>query len=213
MPRAVASFIVCSIALLVLYLLGLGLYTQFSGSCRNCRRYSQRMNELVDNVAARVDDVEKRTYQVVIPKRFQDAPPPPGIPAPEIGRRKRGSKAGGTARGARSDSRSSHPHRADAAVDVSIRICSVVLRRLADGELRPVSGLFHAELARSHAPQLPLSVQRIGAASGGQELAGSGGHGAGLCDREFHSRLDACRHQLLVSFFRSASHIGRWSDR
>ncbi|MGB6941301.1 MAG: AI-2E family transporter [Bryobacteraceae bacterium] len=92
MPRSVASFIVCSVALLLLYLLGLGLYTQFSGFVQELPTFSQRMNELVDNVAARVDDVEKRTYEVVIPKRFQEAPPPAGVPAPEPGRRRRGSK-------------------------------------------------------------------------------------------------------------------------
>jgi predicted PurR-regulated permease PerM len=92
MPRAVASFIVCTVALLVLYLLGLGLYTQFSGLVLELPTFSQRMNELVDNVATRVDDVEKRTYQVLIPKRFQEAPPPTGVPAPEAGRRRRGSK-------------------------------------------------------------------------------------------------------------------------
>jgi predicted PurR-regulated permease PerM len=91
MPRAVASFIVCSVALLVLYLLGLGLYTQFSGFVEELPTFSQRMNELVDNVAARVDDVEKRTYLVVIPKRFQVAPPP-GVPAPDSGRKRRGSR-------------------------------------------------------------------------------------------------------------------------
>jgi predicted PurR-regulated permease PerM len=91
MPRSVASFIVCSIALLVLYLLGLGLYTQFSGFVEELPTFSQRMNELVDNAAARVDEVEKRTYQVMIPKRFQDVPPP-GIPAPENGRKRRASK-------------------------------------------------------------------------------------------------------------------------
>jgi predicted PurR-regulated permease PerM len=92
LPRAVASFIVCSIALLALYLLGLGLYTQFSGFVDELPAYSQRMNDMVDNVATRVDEVEKRTYQVMIPKRFQDAPPPPGNPAPEPSRRRRGSK-------------------------------------------------------------------------------------------------------------------------
>jgi predicted PurR-regulated permease PerM len=91
-PRAVASFIVCSSALLILYLLGLGLYSQFSGFVDELPAYSQRMNDMVDNVATRVDEVEKRTYQVVIPKRFQEAPPPPGNPAPEPGRRRRGSK-------------------------------------------------------------------------------------------------------------------------
>jgi predicted PurR-regulated permease PerM len=92
MPRAVASFIVCSFALLLLYLFGLGLYTQFSGFVQELPTFSQRMNDLVDHAASRVDEVEKRTYEVVIPKRFQEAPPPPGVPAPETGRKKRGSK-------------------------------------------------------------------------------------------------------------------------
>jgi predicted PurR-regulated permease PerM len=90
-PRAVASFIVCSSALLILYLLGLGLYSEFAGFAEELPAYSQRMNDMVDNVATRVDEVEKRTYQVVIPKRFQETPPP-GNPAPEPGRRRRGSK-------------------------------------------------------------------------------------------------------------------------
>jgi predicted PurR-regulated permease PerM len=92
MPRSVASFIVCSVALLVLYLMGLGLYSEFAGFVQELPTFSQRMNELVDSAAARVDDVEKRTYQIVIPKRFQEAPPLPGVPAPEVGRRRRGSK-------------------------------------------------------------------------------------------------------------------------
>src|ERR1700728_4338630 len=85
MPRAVASFIVCSVALLLLYLLGLGLYTEFSGFVQELPTFSERMNELVDNVATRVDDVEKRTYLAVVPKRIQEAPPPAGVPAPETG--------------------------------------------------------------------------------------------------------------------------------
>jgi predicted PurR-regulated permease PerM len=92
LPRAVASFIVCSIALLALYLLGLGLYSEFAGFVDELPAYSQRMNDMVDNVATRVDEVEKRTYQVVVPKRFQETPPPPGNPAPEAGRKRRGAK-------------------------------------------------------------------------------------------------------------------------
>src|SRR5580692_4608660 len=41
MPRSVASFIVCSVALLVLYLLGLGLYTQISGLAEEIPTFSQ----------------------------------------------------------------------------------------------------------------------------------------------------------------------------
>src|SRR5580658_7908935 len=46
MPRAVASFIVCSVALLVLYLFGLALYTQFAGFVEELPTFSERMNEL-----------------------------------------------------------------------------------------------------------------------------------------------------------------------
>jgi len=89
MPRALASFIVCSITLLVLYLLGLGLYTQVSRFADDLPNYSQRMNDIVDSVATRVDEVEKRTYQTVIPKRFQTAQPPAGATPPDNGRRRR----------------------------------------------------------------------------------------------------------------------------
>jgi predicted PurR-regulated permease PerM len=94
LPRAVASFVVCSSALLVLYLIGLGLYTQFSGFAADLPNYSLRMNQMVDDVATRVDQFEKRTYQVVVPKRFQEIPPPPPpVETPQTGRRRRNTKA------------------------------------------------------------------------------------------------------------------------
>ena len=93
LPRAVASFIVCSIALLVLYLMGLGLYTEFSGFVEDLPTYSARMNQIVDNVAADVDAISKRTYQVIVPKRFQENAPAPGAPPPEIKGKKKNGKA------------------------------------------------------------------------------------------------------------------------
>jgi len=93
LPRAVASFIVCSIALLVLYLLGLGLYTQFSGFVEDLPTYSQRMNEMVDNIATQVDRAEKQTYQMMVPKRFQEKEAPPaGTQPPGNVSRKRPAK-------------------------------------------------------------------------------------------------------------------------
>jgi predicted PurR-regulated permease PerM len=89
LPRAVASFIVCTITLLALYLMGLGLYTELSGFAEELPVYSQRMNDLVDSVATRVDQVEKRTYQILVPKRFQEIQP---APAPPVAARRRGSK-------------------------------------------------------------------------------------------------------------------------
>src|SRR5579885_2029057 len=74
LPRAFASFIVCSIAVLVLYLVGLAIYTEFAGLVQDLPLYSQRINSMADNIATRVDDVEKKTYQLIVPKRFQDQP-------------------------------------------------------------------------------------------------------------------------------------------
>jgi predicted PurR-regulated permease PerM len=90
LPRAVASFVVCSIALLGLYLLGFGLFTEFSGFVDALPIYSQRMNEMVDNIATQMDQIEKKTYQVVIPKRFQDQPSP--STPPDAGRRRKSTK-------------------------------------------------------------------------------------------------------------------------
>ena len=93
LPRAVASFIVCSIALLALYLLGFGLYTQFSGFVEELPIYSQRMNDMVDSVATQMDQIEKKTYQMVVPKRFQEQQQLPGPTPAETARRKRSAKA------------------------------------------------------------------------------------------------------------------------
>jgi predicted PurR-regulated permease PerM len=93
LPRAVASFIVCSIALLTLYLMAVGLYTEFSGFAEEFPTYSQRMNDMVDSVATQVDRMEKQTYQVMMPKRFQEKEPQPaGTPPPDSARRKRAAK-------------------------------------------------------------------------------------------------------------------------
>ncbi len=90
LPRAFASFIVCSIALLLLYFIGLGLYTEFSGFVEELPTYSQRMNDLVDSIASRMDQIEKRTYQIFVPKRFQETQPAPN--AQPSNNRRRGSK-------------------------------------------------------------------------------------------------------------------------
>jgi predicted PurR-regulated permease PerM len=71
LPRPVSSFVVCSFALALVYLLGLGLYTEFSGLADDLPMYSQRINMLVDGVAGRVEQMEKSTLDVLIPKRFQ----------------------------------------------------------------------------------------------------------------------------------------------
>ncbi|HUS07329.1 MAG TPA: AI-2E family transporter [Bryobacteraceae bacterium] len=71
-PRGVASFLVCAMALSFLYLLGLGVYTQISSLADELPTFSQRANELVDIVAERLDQLEQNAYKLLIPKRYQD---------------------------------------------------------------------------------------------------------------------------------------------
>jgi predicted PurR-regulated permease PerM len=76
LPRALASFLVCTAALLALYLAGLGLYTQVVDLMDDLPRYGQRITELVDSVALRLESAEQSAYQILIPKRIRDRQSP-----------------------------------------------------------------------------------------------------------------------------------------
>jgi predicted PurR-regulated permease PerM len=79
-PRSLASFVVCTTALLVVYLIGIGAYTQASGLADDLPKYSQKISEIVGSVQQRVDSMEQKTYQLLVPsrqRREQQAPPPP----------------------------------------------------------------------------------------------------------------------------------------
>jgi predicted PurR-regulated permease PerM len=79
LPRGLASFVVCSIALLGVYLLGLGLYTEFSALLEDLPTYSQRITQLIDDVGGRIDNMEKTTLELVVPKRYRENPPAPDV--------------------------------------------------------------------------------------------------------------------------------------
>jgi predicted PurR-regulated permease PerM len=68
-PRAFASFVVCSVALLFVYLAGLGIYTEALAMVDDLPAYSARITEIVESVATKVDEIERRTYQLVVPQR------------------------------------------------------------------------------------------------------------------------------------------------
>jgi predicted PurR-regulated permease PerM len=82
LPRALASFFVCAIALALLYLLGLGLYTQVAGLVDDLPRYSLRINQLVDAVAAKLEETEQAVLDIVVPKRMRQ--PEPELPPPAV---------------------------------------------------------------------------------------------------------------------------------
>lgn len=72
LPRALASFVVCVMALLVLYLVGLGLYAQLASLYREIGTYSSRISELVGVVTTRVEEMEQSTYRLVVGKRDRE---------------------------------------------------------------------------------------------------------------------------------------------
>ena len=82
LPRGLASFVICTVALAGVYLMGIGAYTQIAGLLDELPKYSQKISDIVDSVAARVDTMEQRTYQIIVPSRQRrQAPQPPPEPA------------------------------------------------------------------------------------------------------------------------------------
>lgn len=78
MPRGLASFVVCSITLVFLYLAGLGLYLQSQQIAADLPAYGARISEMLDSVATRMEGFENGIYRSVMPRRLQpqsDAPP------------------------------------------------------------------------------------------------------------------------------------------
>ena len=72
LPRALASFVVCVMALLVLYMVGLGLYAQVASLYREIETYTSRIGDLVGVVTTRVEKMEQSTYQLLVGKRDQE---------------------------------------------------------------------------------------------------------------------------------------------
>jgi len=98
LPRALASFVVCVVALLVLYMVGLGLYAQLAGLYREIGTYTSRIGDLVAGVTSRVEDMEQSTYRLLVSKRVQERQKlegaetqPPGLTS-KAGQRRRSAE-------------------------------------------------------------------------------------------------------------------------
>jgi len=89
MPRGLASFFTCSVALLIVYFSAVAFYTQAAGLLADLPTYSARITELVDSVVSRLENTERTISDIVIPKRLQRggktaqivSTPPPVAPA------------------------------------------------------------------------------------------------------------------------------------
>ena len=69
LPRSLASFVVCSVALLFLYVCGLGAYSQLAGLYGDLPRYGQRIGDLVDGIQQRISTLEEQTFRMLVPAR------------------------------------------------------------------------------------------------------------------------------------------------
>lgn len=68
-PRSLASFVVCTLALLFLYVIGMGAYSQLAALYQDLPKYGQRIGDIIDNVQQRIKATEEQTYQLVVPAR------------------------------------------------------------------------------------------------------------------------------------------------
>jgi predicted PurR-regulated permease PerM len=92
-PRGLASFVVCSISLVFLYFVGLGVYTEAIAMMDDLPAYGESINELVDTVSMRMEHFQESVYRTLVPRRFQDgiaeAPPPPPVKGAARGMQKK----------------------------------------------------------------------------------------------------------------------------
>jgi predicted PurR-regulated permease PerM len=77
LPRGPASFLACSLSLLLLYGIGMGVYTQALGLAEEIPVYSRRINDLVDSATVQVEALEKSATELLVPKRLREPAAPP----------------------------------------------------------------------------------------------------------------------------------------
>jgi len=74
-PRPLASFVICTLALLFLYIVGAGAYAQLAVLMGDLPRYGERIGQIVEGVQQKVGDAEQQTWRLFVPSK--PAPPPP----------------------------------------------------------------------------------------------------------------------------------------
>ena len=88
LPRSLASFAVCSIALIFLYLAGLGIYLEIRELAGDLPAYGERISEVISTVATKMQSLENGVVRTLVPKALQ----PTAQPVPADGSAVRGKK-------------------------------------------------------------------------------------------------------------------------
>lgn len=69
LPRSLASFLVCAVALSLLYVMGLGAYSQLAVIYSELPKYGERIADIVDGVRLQIEEMEGKTYRFLVPAR------------------------------------------------------------------------------------------------------------------------------------------------
>ncbi len=72
-PRAISTFVVCLVAILVLYFGGLAAWNQLSGLAGDVPAFRLHLGGLINGVSDRIQSVEDSARRLVVPERRQDA--------------------------------------------------------------------------------------------------------------------------------------------
>lgn len=72
LPRGFASFLVCSLALMILYSTALLAYSQAAGIWEDLPSYSQRISQISEKVLGEVESAEKTVNDLLTPRRVRD---------------------------------------------------------------------------------------------------------------------------------------------
>lgn len=80
-PRGLASFLACALWLTSLYLAGLGVYIEAQAFVNDLPVYGERLNQIVEGAAIRVEGFQENVYKNIVPRRFQDRVP---VAAPTV---------------------------------------------------------------------------------------------------------------------------------
>ncbi|MFM2124653.1 MAG: hypothetical protein RL328_1104 [Acidobacteriota bacterium] len=88
-PRGLASFLACALWLTMLYLAGVGAFLQIQAFLEDAPLYGERLNQIVEGAATRMESFENNVYKNLVPRRFQDRVPAavPVTPPPSRGKR------------------------------------------------------------------------------------------------------------------------------
>jgi predicted PurR-regulated permease PerM len=92
-PRGLASFLVSSLWLLGLYFAGVGIYSQGQRIMDDLPAYGERINQLADGAAVRLESLERNVFKTLIPRRFQESALSPAPEPPPAGPTVRGKRA------------------------------------------------------------------------------------------------------------------------